>query len=71
MSETKNQRGKKKIDLPSAEKVQEELSKAENMDDFFGKDGIFAKLFATPVPVSFREHHGADAGSRIERSSRL
>ena len=37
MSETK---GKKKFDLPSAEKVQNELSKAESMDDFFGKDGI-------------------------------
>lgn len=39
-------RSKKKFDMPSAEKVQEELSKAENMDDFFGRDGIFAKLFA-------------------------
>ena len=46
MSETK---GKKKFDLPSAEKVQEELSKAESMDDFFGKDGIFAKLFANTM----------------------
>lgn len=32
--------------LPSTEKVQQELAKAKSMDDFFGKDGIFARLFA-------------------------
>ena len=43
MSET---RSKKNFDLPTAEKVQEELAKAESMDDFFGRDGIFARLFS-------------------------
>ena len=37
---------KKRIGLPSTEKVQEELAKVENMDDFFGRDGIFAKMFS-------------------------
>ena len=46
MSET---RSKKNFDLPTAEKVQEELAKAESMDDFFGRDGIFAKLFANTM----------------------
>jgi transposase-like protein len=32
--------------LPSAERVQQELSTAKSLDDFFGKDGIFARLFA-------------------------
>jgi len=32
--------------LPSAERVQQELAKAKSMDDFFGKEGIFARLFA-------------------------
>lgn len=32
--------------LPSAEQVQQELAKAQSIDDFFGKDGIFARLFA-------------------------
>jgi hypothetical protein len=41
--------GKKRADMPSAEKVQEELAKAESMDDFFGRDGIFAKLFANTL----------------------
>lgn len=32
--------------LPSVEKIQNELGRAESIDDFFGKEGIFAKLFA-------------------------
>jgi len=32
--------------LPSLEMIQQELGKAQSMDDFFGKDGIFARLFA-------------------------
>lgn len=35
--------------MPSAEEVQRELSKAKSMDDFFGKEGIFAKLFAHTI----------------------
>ena len=41
--------GKKRADMPAAEKVQEELAKAESMDDFFGRDGIFARLFANTL----------------------
>lgn len=32
--------------LPSVETIQQELGKAESIDDFFGKDGIFSRLFA-------------------------
>lgn len=32
--------------MPSAERVQQELGSAKSLDDFFGKDGIFARLFA-------------------------
>ncbi len=32
--------------LPSTAEVQKELAKAKSIDDFFGKDGIFARLFA-------------------------
>jgi len=49
MSDRRNEKDKKRFDLPSAEKVQGELSKAESMDDFFGRDGIFAKLFASTM----------------------
>lgn len=32
--------------MPSAEEVQAELSKIESIDDFFGKEGVFARLFS-------------------------
>jgi putative transposase len=32
--------------LPSVERIQQELARAKSIDDFFGKDGIFARLFA-------------------------
>src|SRR5215475_4970947 len=38
-----------KIDMPSMERIQQELSSAKSIDDFFGKDGIFARLFATTL----------------------
>jgi len=37
---------KTQADLPAVEAIQQELAKAESMDDFFGRDGIFARLFA-------------------------
>jgi transposase-like protein len=70
MSETKE---KKRFDLPSAEKVQEELSKAESMDDFFGKDGIFAKLFANTMEqmleAELSDHLGYDRYETKGRNS--
>jgi putative transposase len=48
-NEKRKDPSKKRIEMPTAEKVQEELAKAENMDDFFGRDGIFAKLFANTL----------------------
>ena len=70
MSETKS---KKKFDLPSADKVQEELSKAESMDDFFGKEGIFAKLFANTMEqmleAELSDHLGYDRYETIGRNS--
>jgi putative transposase len=32
--------------LPSMERLQQELASAQSIDDFFGKEGIFARLFA-------------------------
>lgn len=70
MSETKSNQ---KFDLPSAEKVQEELSKAESMDDFFGKDGIFAKLFANTMEqmleAELSDHLGYDRYEAKGRNS--
>ena len=32
--------------LPSIDRIQQELASAKSIDDFFGKEGIFARLFA-------------------------
>lgn len=49
MSEEKRKRRNIQEVMPSAEEVQRELAKAKSMDDFFGKEGIFAKLFAHTI----------------------
>ena len=47
MKQSKSSRkNRQKPEMPSAEKVQQELAQAESMDDFFGKEGIFARLFS-------------------------
>lgn len=35
--------------MPAAEQVAEELSKAQSIDDFFGKEGIFSRLFSNTI----------------------
>ena len=35
--------------MPSLERIQAELGSAKSIDDFFGKEGIFARLFATTL----------------------
>ena len=35
--------------MPSVERIQQELARAKSVDDFFGKDGIFARLFADTI----------------------
>lgn len=35
--------------MPSVERIQQELGSAKSLDDFFGKQGIFARLFADTV----------------------
>jgi transposase-like protein len=32
--------------MPSGEEIARELASAQSVDDFFGKEGIFARLFA-------------------------
>jgi putative transposase len=34
------------VPMPSLERIQQELASASSIDDFFGKQGIFARLFA-------------------------
>src|SRR5512143_1030665 len=42
--ERKNEAGQ--VNLPGWEKIQAELSSAKSIDDFFGREGIFARLLS-------------------------
>lgn len=59
--------------MPPAEKVQQELAKAKSMDDFFGKEGIFARLFASTMEqmlqAELTEHLGYEPHEAKGRNS--
>lgn len=59
--------------MPSVEEVQRELSKAKSMDDFFGKEGIFARLFAHTLEemleAELSEHLGYERYAAKGRNS--
>ena len=67
----KSQAGK--APLPSVEKVQQELAKAESIDDFFGKEGIFARLFSetleTMLEAELSDHLGYERYEAKGRNS--
>ncbi len=58
---------------PSLETIQRELSTAESIDDFFGKDGIFARLFARTLEqmleAELTEHLGYEKYEAKGRNS--
>src|SRR6185295_9416662 len=70
---TKKQRSEKKIEMPGAEEVQRELASAKTMDDFFGKEGIFARLFASTLEqmleAELTEHLGYEPYEAKGRNS--
>lgn len=59
--------------MPPAEIVQQELAKAKSMDDFFGKEGIFARLFASTMEqmlqAELSEHLGYEPHEAKGRNS--
>lgn len=70
---TKKQRSEKKLEIPGAEEVQRELASAKSMDDFFGKEGIFARLFASTLEqmleAELTEHLGYEPYEAKGRNS--
>jgi transposase-like protein len=44
-----NKQDKSAVEMPSLERIQAELAGAKSIDDFFGREGIFARLFATTL----------------------
>mgnify|MGYP000992377186 FL=1 len=60
-----------KIEMPSLERIQAELGSAKSIDDFFGKEGIFARLFATTVEQMLEAELTAQLGyERYEAKGR-
>jgi len=59
--------------MPGAEEVQRELATAKSMDDFFGRDGIFARLFASTLEqmleAELSEHLGYEQYEAKGRNS--
>lgn len=59
--------------MPDAETVLRELSSAKSMDDFFGKEGIFARLFAKTMEAMLEaemtEHLGYERHEAKGRNS--
>ncbi len=59
--------------LPSVERIQQELARAKSVDDFFGKEGIFARLFATTLEhmmeAELTAHLGYEPHARDGRNS--
>jgi len=48
--------------MPSVEVVQQELAQVESLDDFFGKEGLFARLFAQTVEQMLQAELTAQLG---------
>jgi len=59
--------------MPTAEEVQAELAKVQSMDDFFGKEGVFARLFASTLEQMLEgeltEHLGYEPYEAAGRNS--
>jgi len=47
--EKNSEKGKNKHHLPDPKEIASELAKATSIDDFYGKDGIFARMFSKTI----------------------
>ena len=62
---------KRPAPMPSAEEIQRELAAVENIDDFFGKDGVFARLFGDTLTPMMQGELSAQLGyERYEAQGR-
>jgi putative transposase len=61
----------KKNVMPSPEEVARELGKAKSIDDFYGQDGIFARLFSKTIEEMLEAELSAELGyERYEAEGR-
>ena len=50
------------VHLPSAEEIQTELAQVKSIDDFFGKEGVFSRLFARTMEEMLEAELSAHLG---------
>ena len=63
MTKNKNtRRDEIQSNMPSFEEVQQALAKAKSIDDFYGKDGIFSRLFANTIEQMLEAELTEDLG---------
>src|SRR5258707_13670822 len=53
---------KSRINIPTAEALQQELNSAKSIDDFFGREGIFARLFSKTLEQMLEAELSAQLG---------
>ena len=72
MSEKKSKNEKdNQVPMPSAEEVARELGKATSINDFYGKDGIFARLFSKTIEEMLEAELSSELGyERYEAEGR-
>ena len=59
------------IPMPSVDAIQRELAEVENIDDFFGRDGVFARLFGETLTQMMQGELAAQLGyERYEAKGR-
>ncbi len=67
----KDKKDNKPFEMPSAEEVAQELGKATSIDDFYGKDGIFSRLFSKTIEQMLEAELSAELGyDRYDSSGR-
>ena len=68
---TRKKSSSREVHLPSAEEIQNELAQVESIDDFFGKEGVFGKLFARTIEEMLEAELSAHLGyEKYEASGR-
>ena len=70
---TRKNSHKEPVHLPSAEEIQNELAQVESIDDFFGREGVFSRLFARTMEemleAELSEHLGYEKYEAQGRNS--
>src|SRR5215831_18057263 len=73
MSKPEQKNEPSKIQMPGWEQIQAELSSAKSIDDFFGREGIFARLFSKTLEqmleAELTEHLGYEKYEAKGRNS--